>query len=582
MTVSFLLRWLVLWLSLGLAMRLVFLAYYPDQASAPGVFGFAVGLLHDFMAFWLAPALLSLFVLLRRSWAGVGFFVTNAIILLVVIAEGFFWLEFESRLDRLVFHYLAYPREVIVFLEDQFFLSVFLLPFLLVVALVSWMVGFPRKEQVNRRSALLFFVAGVALVFVLRPLHFASLHDSRTATQFASNGYLGVLGDANYNIKQPPWLPAAPAGTDLSTSTPTSAPVKRVTREKRHVVLIIEESFAGQVWRDEPSRARYLPNFVRLSAQGLSFTNLYATGTRTTRGMEAILNGFPPLPGISTTEREGYERLPSLARALGDAGFYAAFLYGGWPGFSNFSNYWKASGFQRIWSRDDFSEDFETSWGVSDGALFARIQTEMDQLTTVYDRVFLSTLTVSHHRPYDFPDNVVQWDASARSSAHAMAYADQALADFITQAQTKPWYKDTLFVVVADHGLRPSGDQLIPYESFRIPLLVLADGVTPQRFEQPGSNISVPSTVLDLLDLESSERFAGASLLCDCPTPVPLEYGYHVGLLQEDRLDLITRRGKHLTWRAKSATLTPAALPHGHVINYFAPAHRWFYATDER
>ena len=584
MTVSFLLRWFVLWVGLGFAMRLLFLAYYPEHAAAPGWLGLAFGFLHDFMTFWLAPALLSIFVLIRTSWMTLGFLVTNAVILVVTVAEGFFWLEFESRLDRLVFHYLAYPREVIVFLEEQFFLSIFLLPFVLVVWLVSWTIGYPDKKKASRPQALMFLLLGVGLIFVLEPLRPDTLRDSRTAMQFASNGYIGVFRDATYDIQQLAWQRVFASDSYQPKQTSTQAEQhKAVTRNKKHVVLVIEESFAGPVWQDAASRQNYLPNFVRLSAQGLSFENLYATGARTTRGMEAILNGFPPLPGISTTERSGYARLPSLPRALGDAGFFSVFLYGGWPGFSNFSNYWQAAGFQKIWSRHDFDEPFETSWGVADGALFDRILREMDQLTLQKDRVFLSTLTVSHHRPYDFPENVVSWDASARSSAHAMAYADQALADFVEAARLRPWYADTLFVIVADHGLHPRGDQLIPYQSFRIPLLFLADGLTPQQFLHIGSNISVPTTVLDLLDIATEQPFAGDSLLCDCPTIVPMEYGYHVGLLGEERLDVISRYGERTSWRKNDGhKVTAPAEAYDRVEAFFGPAHAWYYQVQSR
>ena len=92
MTSSFLLRWFALWLSLGFALRLLFLAYYPQGAATPGLYELLVGALHDFLAFWLAPALLSLFVLVRKSWVKIGYLLTNAVILIVLIAEGFFWL----------------------------------------------------------------------------------------------------------------------------------------------------------------------------------------------------------------------------------------------------------------------------------------------------------------------------------------------------------------------------------------------------------------------------------------------------------------------------------------------------------
>ncbi|MEM7097583.1 MAG: LTA synthase family protein [Pseudomonadota bacterium] len=598
MTGTFLLRWFLLWVGLGLLLRIGMWVYYPEGSVFPGVLAFGPGVLNDAVTFWLAPGLLAIFILVHPKIAKIGFFVVNAVILVIVIAEGFFWLEFESRLDRLVFHYLAYPREVIVFLEDQFFLSLVLVPFLLFVWLVCWLIGYPDPEQAKRAHALGFLVLALVVGTFFQPVGLGGFNHSRVAEQFVSNGYLGVFQDALYDVRLPPWMPEQietgyPASSghvgdkredtqELQEAQERDVDLQALLSSKKHLILVIEESFAGEVWRDPVLRETYLPNFSRLSKQGLSFTNLYATGSRTTRGMEAILNGFPPLPGISTTEREGYKKLPSLARAMSDAGFYSAFLYGGWPGFSNFSNYWRATGFQKIWSREDFDEPFETSWGVSDGALFTRILTEMDRLTVQQSNVFMSTLTVSHHRPYDFPDNVVQWDANARNSAYAMAYADQSLANFIDAAKDKAWYADTIFIVVADHGLHPRGDQLIPFNSYRIPLLILGQGIGGREYASLGSSISIPQTVLDIFDVTSNELFSGRSLLCDCVTPVPMEYGYHVGLLSEQQLDVVSRDGRSVTWYLDDDQVVEQVQEvedvHQDVLDFFAPALRWYYA----
>ena len=211
-----------------------------------------------------------------------------------------------------------------------------------------------------------------------------------------------------------PWLAQFSDSKKKHGLKPTKASQKEPLLElrqavagKRHLVLIIEESFAGPVWRDPVLREKFLPNFSALSKASVSFSQLYATGSRTTRGMEAILNGFLPLPGISATQRAKANRLPSLARGMADGGFFPVFLYGGWPDFSNFHRYWRDMGFKRLWSRDDFEESFETSWGVSDEALFDRLLREMDLLTAEHPKVFLATLTVSHHRPFDFPEGVV-------------------------------------------------------------------------------------------------------------------------------------------------------------------------------
>ncbi len=585
-------RWWLLWLSLGFGLRLLFLVLYPEAAEPPDLWGFVAGLFNDSQVFVVLCGIVSLASLLwRRSLTGVYCLVV-AVSLLVMVAEVFFWIEFESRLDRLLFHYLAYPIEVIVFLEDQFHLTVFAIPFLLVAAGLIWLTGLPDEDDVSQGVRWGIVGVSVGILVFGQPWLPGKGAQYKVAGQFASTGYLGVLADARYGEDEVTWLfdetRPFPPGRVNRVSSADHNTLRAQLRNKKHVMLIVEESFAGPVWEQMDQRRKYLPNFVELEQRSVTFDNVFATGSRTTRGLEAILNGFPPLPGISTTERKGFERLPSIARAMTDGGFHPVFLYGGWPGFTNFSNYWKGIGYQKVWSREDFEGEFETSWGVSDEALFARILQEMALLTQKHSRVFLSTLTVSHHRPYDFPDGVVTWSAHERKSSHAMAYADQALGDFLRNAREEPWFTDTVFIVVADHGMHPRGDTLIPAYSYRVPLLIHAEGLTPGRLDGLGSTMSLPSTLVDMFAIETSETFFGESLLCNCDTVVPLEYGYHVGLLDRYGLNVISRDGDPRRWVTGLDEPNPVIDTQSdpqeirdQVMRIFGSAYTWYYGNQD-
>ena len=548
-------RLLGFWLILGLAIRLLFRYFYPDYAVYPGFTDYIVGSVNDLLAFVLVTGGVALIAPNRRYWLYVAGFVCVAVTLLIVTAEIFFWFEFESRLDRLVFHYLAYPFEVAVFLEDQFFLSLFLLPFVLLCLAVLAVLSPPQPHAIWPKTQLGLIMGAVLVVVWGQPLGQSS---SRVLSEFVSNGYLGVLAAARYPSKAIPWLQAPtdtsaqsfpPELSEQNAEDPTLTQLRSQLGQKKHIVLIIEESFAGPVWYDRTLRRQYLPHFNRLVQSAVTFDNMFATGSRTTRGMEALLNGFPPLPGISTTQRAGNERLPSLARGLKAGGFYPVFLYGGWPDFSDFYSYWQAMGFEQTWSREDFDPGFETSWGVSDQALFDRLLTEMDQLVQEHTQVFLATLTVSHHRPYDFPAGAIELPSDERSSTYAMSYADFALGEFLQTAQSQSWYEDTLFIVAADHGLLPRGDALIPATSYRIPLLFYGHGIKPREMQGMSSSVSLAKTLMKLFEIDSEESFTGADLLCDCDTPVPLEFGYHIGLLDRDMLHVIHARGHYLAWQ---------------------------------
>jgi phosphoglycerol transferase MdoB-like AlkP superfamily enzyme len=572
----------------NLLARCVSLWLYPTDAELPQFSGFAAGLVNDLQSFVLLAGAVALAGFWRQRWLRVAVFIAVLVMVVVFIAELFFWVEFESRLDRLVFHYLAYPKEVLVFLEDQFYLSLVLLPIILLCALVAFALGLPQMDRTGRAVQVSVIVAGAVVMAFGQPVGGSY---SRVASEFASNGYLGVLSAARYREDDIPWLtqhaaphqavPVALRGSALAMQ------MRQETARVRHVVLIIEESFAGPTWDDAELRRQYLPNFAALAQESVAFTRVFATGSRTTRGMEALLNGFPPLPGISTTQRGDLHRLPSLARAMGDGGFHPVFLYGGWPDFSNFSNYWRATGFREIWTREDFDERFETSWGVADEALLQRLVSEMDQLTQRHDRVFLSTLTVSHHRPYDFPQGRVGYSPSDRRSEHAMAYADHALGEFFRQVRSKPWFEETLFIVAADHGPHPRGDAMIPATSYRIPMVLHAKDLQARRLDRLGSSMNLPITLLSLLNIRSDEAFSGQDMLCDCDTVVPLEYGYRIGLLERDRLHVVLEDGTPVSWRYDAggnvlahggAELRANAQAQRRVLGAFAPAYQWYYS----
>ncbi len=184
----------------------------------------------------------------------------------------------------------------------------------------------------------------------------------------------------------------------------------------------------------------------------------------------------------------------------------------------------------------------------------------MNQLTRSHDRVFISSLTLSHHRPYDYPPGRIEWPADERRSEYAMAYADWALNRFLTQAAATPWFTRTLFIIAADHGSKFHGAAPIPVAAYRVPLVLYApDILEPRRLSSLGSIMSLPATLLDLLRIEDSQGFYGASLLSGEPLLVPVEHGYDVGVVGPEQLTVLHRGGDISGWRYQDPRYTPVA-----------------------
>ena len=572
----FWMRFGVLWFCPGLLFRVYVAAGLTEEPYAGRLLAIMTGVVSDLQALWLVFGWLGLGFLAGMRFARWWFGFTLALAVIVFVADITYWSEFHARFDRFVLHYAESPREVIVFLNEQFYLLLLALPFAGVIWLAArWMIRWlpERFSAPDRLICGVWILLGAAVAAFAEP---GTPGHSRHLHHLGSNGYLGLLMAARVDEsvwRGVYWQPDA--GGAVAGHSPETAGLAQQAgstagyatqhrsgfvagRDFRHLVLIIEESFGGAYWRDPKKRALYMPELQALAERGVSFESVYATGGFTIRGLEAILNGYPPLPGVVVTREPRLERLPSLPRELGRAGFRTVFVYGGWPGFTNFHDYWRRIGFDEMLSRFDFDDRwFETSWGVADEILFEKVLKEMDRLTGAHDRVMLTTLTVSNHRPFDFPDGRIDFPAAERRREHVIAYADWALGRFFREAEGHSWFDDTLFVVAVDHGPVHEGPALVPVGGYRVPLVFYNPGkLPPAVIGYHGSNMSLPVTLFDLLDIAPVESFFGRNLLTG-DGPVPVELHHEVGLLGRDRLTVLVRKGGVLGWRFDGVRLTP-------------------------
>ncbi len=566
------LRWLLWFLFANVLLR-TWMWWYEKPS---GVFNevtevlqaMAIGLVNDSMLFLALFAALVLTALIRPIIAQLFLAFSILLWILFLIVDVFFWIDFDGRADRLVFHYLAFPVEVLVFLEDQFALSLLILPLLLVVYLVyrQLLPGLSALQDSVRTSTGIWAMTAVCLIgglvqWQLQPL---MPWPSRHLNDLGSNGMQKVLHASLIDETQWDGVYASPSLINrdiLNNPVIAKKTTVAVRSPAKHVLLIIEESLAGPNWWNEQRRAAYMPEFDRWRKKGVYLSHVMATGTRTTRGVEAILHGVPPLPGIALNQRDGFEKLSSLPRELQNAGFETSFVYGGWPGFSNFKPYWSNIGFDTVYTRDDFDNKwFETSWGVADEILFERVLAEMEEKTQAHDRVFVSTLTVSNHRPYDFPDDRIEYPADERKQEYAVAYADWALGQFLDKAEQRPWFQDTLIVITPDHGPNPQGDSLIPIDSYRLPAIMLVPGQSPSERQGVGSLMDIPMTIVSTLGLQNTEGFIGRNLLEENVSGVaPVEHDYLLGLYDGHSLTVLRRNEQVAAWqRGSHGELVPA------------------------
>lgn len=278
---------------------------------------------------------------------------------------------------------------------------------------------------------------------------------------------------------------------------------KVLNKNRPNVIVIILESFTAKAIEVLGGEPGVTPNLNRLWNEGIAFNQVYATGTRSDRGLVAILSGYPSHPKASVMKYpQKTQQISSLCSVLNKQGYHSTYYYGGDTDFANMGSYLLNSGFSRIVNEDLFPKEFQNSkWGVHDEYMFQYLLNETDTATAPFYKVFF---TLSSHEPFDVPmETVVKGDDSGSKYLNSVAYTDKCLGNFIEEAKKKEWWQNTLLVLVADHGVRyPIEIDINEPERYRIPMLwlggVLSDTL---KINRCANQFDIPATILGQMDL---------------------------------------------------------------------------------
>ncbi len=460
------------------------------------------------------------------------------------VSEFVFWNEFSSRFNFIAVDYLIYTREVIGNIRESYPLPAILAGLGLLTAVLLaltvrglWRAAATGDMGFGRRSLWMAGYAAAALVsFAAVPASWKEFSDSVQAQQLAGNGpweffhafntneidydrfYATVPIDQAYRELRQEFTDAGPVRFTGSANLPIERQVTAAGPEKRlNVVLISVESLSADYLGSFGNPRRLTPNLDRLADAGLLFTQLYATGTRTVRGLEALALSLPPTPGHSVVKRPNNENLHTIGEVFADKGYEPIYLYGGYGYFDNMEHFFGANGYTVVDRTAIAAADihYENIWGVADEDLFTLALREFDRRHAQGRRFFAHVMTTSNHRPYTYPAGRV--DIPPRTGADgAVKYTDWAIGDFIERARVRPWFDDTLFVIVADHCAAARGKSDLPLDRFHIPMIVYAPKhVRPAQVDTVASQIDVAPTVLGLLNFSYVSRFFGQDILTE-------------------------------------------------------------------
>jgi phosphoglycerol transferase MdoB-like AlkP superfamily enzyme len=538
------------------AFRLVLSILFWERLAAVGAIApvFLTGLRLDLqlLAYLLIPALALLPFIDPRTRTGRGaasalrlwLTIWAGVLVFMECATPSFMGEYGVRPNRVFVEYLIYPREVFGTLWKAYRVSVLVTLLVSVAAAAAmWrlMGGSPPPARWSWPRRLMVFPL-IVLAAVLaarsglghRPANpsIAAFSRDPLVNDLALNATYSVLYAA-YRMKdeedaaevygrmpREEVIRRVRAGMGLGPEAFTDPRYPTLHRQAvaaprqrpLNLVIILEESL-GARYVEPLGGLPVTPELAALSRQGLWFERLYATGTRSVRGIEAVVTGFLPTPARSVVKLVSAGRpFFTLAELLRRHGYTSLFVYGGESHFDNMAGFFLRHGFDRVIDEKDYADPrFKGTWGVSDEDLFERAHREFEAQG---ERLFFGLVfTSSYHSPFEIPESRLPPEAAGLNSEHrAIRYADLALGQFFRLARASTYWRDTVFLVVADHDNRVSGASLVPIARFHIPGLILGADILPRRVAALASQIDLPPTLLGLMGLTAEHPMTGRDL----------------------------------------------------------------------
>ncbi|MCR4290409.1 MAG: LTA synthase family protein, partial [Candidatus Scalindua sp.] len=492
------------------------------------------------------------------------FCATFAFALFMEIATFPFIEEYDLRPDSVFIEYLKHPREVMktVWAESK---VVLLLqgPCMIVVFIILWKVFGslfdnyqPWKWWIPICSFPLFagiLIMGIRSSIGHRPANISSF-------SFSNNHLVNELTlNSTYTLfyaiyrrykleKNPSRIYGSMAedevfdrvqkhsGIDEASIVNSSIPFSHLQtspyqRERpMNIVVIVEESL-GAEYVGVLGGLPLTPCFDELSKEGMLLTGLYSTGTRTVSALEALVSGFLPTCGKSVVKLENSKRdFFNVGALLAKHGYIPDFIYGGMSNFDEMRSFFLGNGFHNIYDEPTFENPaFHGVWGVSDEDLLLKAH---EIFLSHGDRPFVSILlSTSNHSPFEFPEGRIElYEQPTKTRHNAMKYADYALGEFFKVARNAPYYKNTIFLIVADHDTRVRGNQLVPLDRFRIPGLIIGPDVPVCKYEKVASQLDLLPTILHFSGVDTIHPMIGRNLMetgDEEPGHAFMQYGLH-------------------------------------------------------
>lgn len=516
-------------------------------------------------------------------------------------ATPFFIEEYDVRPNRFFVEYLIYPKEVMSMMWQGYKLE---LAFGLAISLSTLYFGWQFSDYlVQGLSAPEWYwrpvvaLGAVALCVLgarsslghrgINPSMIAFSHDN-LMNDFALNSTYSVLYALKLMRKvadSSKMYPSMPIDDIVQTVQQNSQlPASAFSEPHLPTLAYREASYAGRrknivILLQESLGARFVgglgglpltPNLDRLMQESWNLTRLYATGTRSIRGIEAVTTGFFPTPANAVVKLpKSQHNFYSLAQTLKAEDYHTQFIYAGESHFDNMKGFLLGNGFVDVQDLPTFSNpEFVGSWGACDEDLYRKAHEQFSMLSQQETPFFSLVFTTTNHSPYEYPQGKIEpYNQPAATRENTVKYSDYALGQFLEQAKQSDYWDDTIFVLVADHDSRAYGDQVVPIDCFHIPAVIFGGGVSAREDDRLTSQIDLPPTLLSLAGISAYHPMCGHDLTQEVAPHkrrAVMQFHQNFAWLNEDNHAVVFQPDKAAMgchYDPVGHTLTPCELP---------------------
>ena len=496
---------------------------------------------------------------IRNSLYFTTLFLYVLLIIFNAVSEYFFYNEFGVRYNFIAVDYLIYTTEVIGNIMESYPIIPLFTAIFVVTGLATWWIYKKTKDSLLQLPNLVqkLTLLGVFAVLLGISLSFAEKVNLKKGNIFqqeiAANGMVKFYeAFSNNTLDFFTFYPTVDQKTaEKNTLLPlgTTTLNRTITSEKpelqKNVVLISIESLSAAYMKAYGYEESVTPFLDQLAQKSLFFTNLYATGNRTVRGLEALTLCIPPTAGESVIKREKENKNKfTTGSVFKSKGYSVKYLYGGYSYFDNMKDFYGGNGYEIV-DRDNFTPEeitFANVWGVCDEDMAKKAISEMNKDYKAGKPFFHHWMTVSNHRPFTYPEGKIDIPADSKSRKGGVKYTDYSIMKFFEMAQKQPWFKNTVFVIVADHCSSSAGKTELPMDKYRIPAMIYSpEFVAPQKFSQVTSQIDVMPTVLGLLNFKYQSKFLGQDVFSKNFVPRAYIATYQdLGFIKDNYLTVIS------------------------------------------